>query len=51
MASHVTPVDLRHAITEALWENVKAYDLAEFCELLGLVRQSEIVIYAESACP
>lgn len=39
MASQVTAVDLRDAIAEALWRNVKAYDLAEFCVLLGLAPQ------------
>jgi very-short-patch-repair endonuclease len=41
MAAPITPLTLRNAITEALWENVKSYDLAEVCEYLGLAPQSE----------
>jgi very-short-patch-repair endonuclease len=41
MATPITPLALRNAITEALWANVKSYDLAEVCEYLGLEPQGE----------
>ncbi|SEG75884.1 hypothetical protein SAMN04489712_11194 [Thermomonospora echinospora] len=39
MAAPLTPLALRNAITEALWANVKSYELAEVCEHLGLEPQ------------
>ncbi|MHA4772962.1 hypothetical protein L1085_000440 [Streptomyces sp. MSC1_001] len=35
----VPPFKVREAIAEALWDNVKAQDLAEVCEYLGLAQQ------------
>jgi very-short-patch-repair endonuclease len=36
MSTTITPVALREAIAETLWSYVKAYDLAEVCQYLGL---------------
>lgn len=41
MTAVVTPVVLRGAIAEALWEYVRAQDLAEVCMFLGLDPQGE----------
>jgi hypothetical protein len=41
MTAVVTPVVLRDAIGEALWERVRAQDLAEVRVYLGLAPQAE----------
>lgn len=41
MTAVVTPLVLRDAIAEALWEYVRAQDLAEVCVFLGLDPQDE----------